>query len=116
MKKRIRFISLLLAVFCLISLFSVIGIAGQREADDENIMAAEPLQPSPKANNDKLIALTFDDGPGKDTKRLLDGLRKLGAHCTFFVVGQYANIYPSTIKQCYEDGHQIASHSYTHPF
>lgn len=116
MKKRIRFISLLLAVFCLISFFSEIGIAGQREADDENIMAAEPLQPSPKANNDKLIALTFDDGPGKDTKRLLDGLRKLGAHCTFFVVGQYANIYPSTIKQCYEDGHQIASHSYTHPF
>lgn len=116
MKKLYRVLALLLSVICIISLFPMIGNAGKAETRTQEVMAGASPQPTPKANSDKLIALTFDDGPGKDTKRLLDGLRKLGAHCTFFVVGQYASIYPSTIKQCYEDGHQIASHSYTHPF
>lgn len=114
MKKGYRFIAMCLCAVCLFSILSIVGSARPAEVREEEVKAAEPLQPTPKAENDKLIALTFDDGPGKDTKRLLDGLRKLGAHCTFFVVGQYAKIYPSTIKQCYEDGHQIASHSYTH--
>ncbi len=116
MKKFRRVFALLLSVICILSLFPMIGNAGKSETVTQETAAETPLQPTPKANNDKLIALTFDDGPGRDTKRLLDGLRKLGAHCTFFVVGQYASIYPSTIRQCYEDGHQIASHSYTHPF
>lgn len=117
MKNRYRIISLLLAVICVMTLLPMIGSAGKQDIIIQETKSAEPLIQTSLANsNDKLIALTFDDGPGKDTKRLLEGLRKLGAHCTFFVVGQYANIYPSTIKQCYEDGHQIASHSYTHPF
>ena len=41
------------------------------------------------AKGDKLIALTFDDGPdANDTPRLLDGLKERDVSVTFFVQGQ----------------------------
>ena len=68
------------------------------------------------APNEKLIALTFDDGPaGSNTQMLLDGLRERGARCTFFLVGYQAVNRPSLVRQMWEDGHQIANHSYDHP-
>ena len=68
------------------------------------------------ASGDKLIALTFDDGPaGSNTTRLLDGLRARNAHCTFFLVGSSVERYPELVKQMWLDGHQIASHTYDHP-
>lgn len=63
----------------------------------------------------KLIALTFDDGPGPYTQRLLDGLAERGVKVTFFVQGQRAETYGNTIRRIYADGHQLASHSYNHP-
>ena len=74
-----------------------------------------PLQ-AMAASGDKLIALTFDDGPaGSNTTRLLDGLRARNAHCTFFLVGSSVERYPELVKQMWLDGHQIASHTYDHP-
>ncbi|MBQ4249817.1 MAG: polysaccharide deacetylase family protein, partial [Clostridia bacterium] len=72
---------------------------------------------TPAANSTptKLVALTFDDGPSKYTPRLLDGLKERGAKATFFMLGNCANTYPSTVKRAYEEGHQIASHTYDHP-
>jgi len=68
------------------------------------------------ASNDKLIALTFDDGPASsNTQQLLDGLRERGAHCTFFLVGNRVSSNSKLIRQMWEDGHQIANHSYDHP-
>lgn len=62
----------------------------------------------------KLIALTFDDGPCKDTERLLDGLKARGAKATFFMVGYNVAKYPSIVKRVYEEGHEVASHTYDH--
>ncbi|MBQ1374931.1 MAG: polysaccharide deacetylase family protein, partial [Clostridia bacterium] len=72
---------------------------------------------TPAANSTptKLVALTFDDGPSKYTPRLLDGLKERGAKATFFMLGNCANTYPATVKRAYEEGHQIASHTYDHP-
>ena len=118
MKHLQRILSIFLVLISITALFSGFGNVSGIQPYTELTGKTDNLYEQPKASgqNDKLIALTFDDGPGRDTKRLLDALRKRGAHCTFFVVGQYAKIYSSTIKQCYEDGHQIASHSYTHPY
>lgn len=63
----------------------------------------------------KLIALTFDDGPGPYTNRLLDGLAERGVHVTFFMLGSRAENYSKTVRRVYAEGHQIASHSYDHP-
>lgn len=63
----------------------------------------------------KLIALTFDDGPGPYTNRLLDGLAERGVKATFFMVGQNAKNYSDTVRRVYREGHQIAQHTYDHP-
>ncbi len=67
------------------------------------------------ASGDKLIAVTFDDGPGAYTSRLLDGLRKRGVQCTFFTLGSCAENRPELIKQMWLDGHEIGCHTYDHP-
>lgn len=63
----------------------------------------------------KLVAITFDDGPGPYTDRLLDGLKQRGVKVTFFMLGSRAEAYPGVVKRAYREGHQIANHSYDHP-
>ncbi len=78
------------------------------------LMGVMPV--SAHADGDKLIALTFDDGPsGKNTARLLDGLKERGVHCTFFYVGQMVESNPGLVRRAWEEGHEIASHTYSHP-
>lgn len=62
----------------------------------------------------KLIAFTFDDGPSKNTPKLLDALDKYNARVTFFVVGNRVASYSDTLKRAYMMGNQIGSHSYSH--
>ncbi|RDA93172.1 hypothetical protein CP533_3162 [Ophiocordyceps camponoti-saundersi (nom. inval.)] len=63
------------------------------------------------------FALTFDDGPHVYTAKLLNTLRAAGAKATFFVngqnLGQIEN-YGDLLKQMLCDGHQIASHTFSH--
>lgn len=63
----------------------------------------------------KTIYLTFDDGPGAHTERLLDILRKYDVKATFFVTG-YNNNYNELITKEYNDGHTVGLHSYTHNY
>lgn len=67
------------------------------------------------AAGEKLIALTFDDGPSQYTSQLLDGLAARGAKVTFFMLGQMAEGRSSLVKRAWEEGHQICSHTYSHP-
>lgn len=67
-------------------------------------------------NGEKLVALTFDDGPHKTyTKQLLDGLLELDATVTFFMVGQNAKSYPDLVQRAYDEGHEVANHTWSHP-
>ena len=67
------------------------------------------------ANGDKLIALTFDDGPSQYTPTLLDGLAARGAHVSFFVQGINGSRNTATVRRAWLEGHQICSHTYSHP-
>lgn len=67
------------------------------------------------ANGDKLIALTFDDGPSQYTPALLDGLAERGAHVSFFVQGINGSRNSATVRRAWQEGHQICSHTYSHP-
>ena len=62
----------------------------------------------------KLIAITFDDGPGIYTDRLLDGLADRNAKATFFVAGYRAVEYPEVLQRIVDEGHQLANHTYNH--
>ncbi|WP_419962054.1 polysaccharide deacetylase family protein [Psychrobacillus sp. BM2] len=64
---------------------------------------------------EKVVALTFDDGPHpKYTAEILDILAKHNAKATFFIVGEYAEKNPDLILRQYNEGHEIANHTYTH--
>ncbi len=62
----------------------------------------------------KLIALTFDDGPSKNTDTILDALEQYGAKATFFVVGTQAEYYTDQLKREASLGMEIGSHTYEH--
>ncbi|MEI6378189.1 MAG: polysaccharide deacetylase family protein [Candidatus Falkowbacteria bacterium] len=64
----------------------------------------------------KKIALTFDDGPDNQyTPKILDILKQYKAPATFFFIGSNAEKYPSLITREWQEGHDIGSHTYTHP-
>lgn len=64
---------------------------------------------------DKVIALTFDDGPSPIwTPRILDELKKHNIKATFFMVGSNAEKYPQIAKRVADDGHEIGNHTYLH--
>ncbi|KAI8638558.1 hypothetical protein BD408DRAFT_373275 [Parasitella parasitica] len=65
--------------------------------------------------SERTWALTFDDGPSNFTIDLLNILDKANVKATFCVMGAHAKQYPEIIKRAYEAGHQIASHTYSHP-
>lgn len=66
-------------------------------------------------SNEKLIALTFDDGPrAKTTNRILDILEANNSSATFFVVGYNIEKNKDTIKRAAEIGCEIANHSKEH--
>ena len=63
------------------------------------------------------VALTFDDGPHpEDTPAILEILKSAGANATFFVVGEAARCHPDLVKRASLEGHEVASHSDTHPW
>lgn len=64
---------------------------------------------------DKVIALTFDDGPDPQyTPKLLDVLKKNNIKCTFFVLAENAQKYPHIIKSIKNEEHYIGLHSLKH--
>ncbi|MGI6184585.1 MAG: polysaccharide deacetylase family protein [Candidatus Fimadaptatus sp.] len=64
--------------------------------------------------NKKAIALTFDDGPSKYTRRILETLAEVDGRATFFVVGERLDDYSETLKMVYDSGSQIGMHTYNH--
>ena len=63
--------------------------------------------------NGRVIYLTFDDGPGPHTGRLLDILNKYGVKATFFVTNSG---YGGTMRRIVNEGHSIAIHTMTHDY
>lgn len=75
-----------------------------------------PITVAPVTNpDDKVIYLTFDDGPSKNTDRILKVLDDYGIKATFFVIHTYDGC-ESQIRDIYQKGHAIGLHSYTHDF
>lgn len=69
----------------------------------------------PSAEEEKRIALTFDDGPDELwTPQILDILREYGIKATFFIVGYQAEKYPAMIQDILDEGHEIGNHTWSH--
>ncbi|MDR1835700.1 MAG: polysaccharide deacetylase family protein [Fusobacteriaceae bacterium] len=61
------------------------------------------------------VLLTFDDGPGPYTETLLDELKKMDVHATFFVLGALAKKNPDVVRRMAEEGHTVGNHTWSHP-
>ena len=70
--------------------------------------------PAPTTGN-KVIALTFDDGPGPYTTHLLDILDQYGAKATFFLIGSKVSSQANVVRSIHARGHQLGNHSWSHP-
>ncbi|GHT59322.1 polysaccharide deacetylase [Endomicrobiia bacterium] len=62
----------------------------------------------------KKVSLTFDDGPGKATKKILEILKENNIKATFFMLGVRVQNDPEGAKAVLASGHEIANHTYTH--
>ena len=60
--------------------------------------------------------MTFDDGPSKNTEKILDTLKENNVKATFFVIGKTDSDAMRIYKRIVEEGHTLAMHSYTHNY
>ena len=68
------------------------------------------------ARDQKVAALSFDAAWGnEDTQQLIDILEKYNVKATFFVVGEWVDKYPESVKALSDAGHEVMDHSNTHP-
>lgn len=68
------------------------------------------------AASQKLVALTFDDGPGEYSNDILDTLQRHNAKGTFFLIGHKVCACPDQVRRMAAEGHQIGNHTDTHPY
>lgn len=59
-------------------------------------------------------AVTFDDGPSEFSPKLYDYLKSINVKTTFFMVGGQVLTHPDLVKRAYDDGHEIAMHTWSH--
>lgn len=92
--------------------YTVKDSSGNESTVERTIKVKKAIEVIP---GDKVVYLTFDDGPGPYTERLLDILDKYNVKVTFFVTGMKPEYY-DLIGEAYRRGHTIALHTYSHVY
>lgn len=88
------------------------------EPTPEPIPAPVNVVPKPQPAGDgteKIMALSFDDGPSPYTERLLEILAENDVKATFFIMGYKTPYSEEIIKKTAEQGHEVAGHTWNHP-
>ncbi len=86
------------------------------DEDDENIeKLEEDIEFTKKPTINKIVYLTFDDGPSPTfTPQIIELLEKYNAGATFFTLGQEVDKFPSVAKNASNAKHIFANHTYSH--
>jgi len=66
-------------------------------------------------DDERVVALTFDDGPSANTRRLLDLLAERDVRATFFLQGDHVVADPEAVRAIHAAGHGLANHTWSHP-
>ncbi|MGY3704263.1 polysaccharide deacetylase family protein [Vagococcus martis] len=85
-------------------------------ASQLSVLQKEVIKNDPTIlNDDKKVALTFDDGPNNTSSiQILNTLKKYNIKATFFMLGTMVDNYPDVVKKIHEAGHDIGNHTYDH--
>ncbi len=95
--------------------YSITSEYGETVSAVRRVQVVPAEMPAELKPDGKTIYLTFDDGPGPCTEKLLDVLDRYGAKATFFVTSQYPK-YRDQIGRAYRAGHSIGVHSDSHDY
>ena len=79
-------------------------------------MALPAMACAEEAQTQRVVYLTFDDGPKKDTPELLSLLSELDVPATFFLVGLSVRAFPEYAKMIVDAGFTVGCHSMTHSY
>ena len=90
--------------------------AGRLELEQQTAELKEAaITPEPtKVPEKKKVYLTFDDGPGSQTEKILDILKENEIKATFFVTGKAGDEAEKIYKKIVKGGHTLGMHSYSH--
>lgn len=85
----------------------------------KTVLAEQPspiltVKPNESKSVQKVIYLTFDDGPSKYTNEIVDILEQYGIHATFFMIGNQLKDNEQKVKNAFDAGNYIGLHSMTH--
>ncbi len=107
-KRGVGILSLMLAVVLIFSVVNFpLAISASKADRKLPIYCVE--------RSDKCVSLTFDAAWGnEDTQQLIDILGKYSVKATFFVVGEWVDKYPESVKALHDAGHEVMTHSDDH--
>mgnify|MGYP001051692148 CR=1 FL=1 len=95
--------------------YTVEDRGGNQAAVKRTVTVVSSIYDPSNNSGDKIIYLTFDDGPGPYTEKLLNILDEYNVKATFFVTNGYPE-YRDMIGEAYRRGHTIAIHTYSHDY
>jgi peptidoglycan/xylan/chitin deacetylase (PgdA/CDA1 family) len=87
---------------------------GAQEDVTETPSGETAVSPEAVTVEKKKVYLTFDDGPGTQTAKILDILKKQNVKATFFVTGKEDDYSKKMYKRIVDEGHTLGMHSYAH--
>ena len=106
-KKFINRISCLLILLLLFSSSSYSATCYYQNDDDNNHIENQ---------SEKVVYLTFDDGPSEKTIKILEILNEKQVHATFFIISPYIKQHIPLVEKAYNDGNAIGNHTADHEF
>jgi peptidoglycan/xylan/chitin deacetylase (PgdA/CDA1 family) len=107
---------ILMISMCVFTSFGTLPIVNAQKNNDYYYMPKDSPIFWSGPNSKKEIALSFDDGPDPIyTPKILNILSKYNVKATFFLVGEQAKLHPQLVQRIIADGHEIGSHTMTHP-
>ncbi|MDA1017094.1 MAG: polysaccharide deacetylase family protein [Planctomycetota bacterium] len=78
-------------------------------------LAPHPIGRLPKSTKERVLHLSFDDGPTDDgTPLLLEVLARHDVPATFFLIGNNASTHPRRVREILQAGHALGNHSWSH--
>lgn len=107
----------IISVIMVILLFCIAGTLTSEKQSIATSSTSETLLPIYKVQTEeKKVALTMNCAwNADDIDNILKTLEENQVKITFFIVGEWAEKYPEAVKKIYEAGHEIGTHSDTHP-
>jgi len=98
-------------------LFAMLAISLMGVARFEAVPTQEGARDSMGHTQEKVVALTFDDGPDPSyTGLILDILKEKQVSATFFVLGEGVEANSDLLRRMLKEGHEIGNHGYTHDY